>query len=254
MAAAKRCYYDSEMRIAFLLVIAGCLLAPSQGASDTASLSGKVIDITGAGLPGVLAELQWDSDRKQVFYARADSAGVFQFLRLPAGEYSLKLSEPGFNWLTVRVIHVLDGGQVQMSTLQLDIPTGGCYPHAALDSIRFLPSEATTGDLTGVVVAGDGAGDGKGPPVPGADITLICADGPCPKTKTDSAGRFLFGSVAPGNYRVRVQKAGFYDLVEPDFKVKQGIESVYGPVFLESCYHGDCDPDLRPEKPIGLCE
>lgn len=61
-----------------------------------------------------------------------------------------------------------------------------------------------TGSLTGVVT------DPSGASVPRAEVTLIDIERQTVSaTRTDDAGRYLFRSVAPGNYTLQVQATGF---------------------------------------------
>ena len=76
------------------------------------------------------------------------------------------------------------------------------------------PAADQTGRIAGRVTL-----SGTGAPVSGARITLIPTSrptgpiGPPPQAITDADGRFGFGQVAPGTYRVDAQKAG---LAPPD--------------------------------------
>jgi hypothetical protein len=49
-------------------------------------------------------------------------------------------------------------------------------------------------------------------------------------------------------------KAGFYPQEAALYRVEEGIESIYWPIYMERCHLGNCDPKLRPPKPPALCE
>jgi protocatechuate 3,4-dioxygenase beta subunit len=74
----------------------------------------------------------------------------------------------------------------------------------------------TTGGITGRVVA-----DGTNAPIADARVLVFPAGrptgpmGPPPQAITDQDGRFAFGKLAPGEYRLDVQKTGFAPLNEP---------------------------------------
>ena len=95
---------------------------------------------------------------------------------------------------------------------------------------------------------------GNSPPIAGAEVTLICKRKVCPTVKTDSNGEFIFKDLAPGVFAVRVTRTGFYPLDEAVYNVREGMESVYWPLSIERCPHGDCNPRKRPKKPIAICE
>jgi hypothetical protein len=74
----------------------------------------------------------------------------------------------------------------------------------------------TTGRIAGRVTL-----EGVNTPIAGARVTLLSATRPTgpmgmpPQTLTDEDGRFVFARLAPGGYRMQVQKTGFAPLLEP---------------------------------------
>jgi hypothetical protein len=245
------------MRGACSGLIVGCLLTlPSVGQDSTAGLTGKVRDITGAGVSGTQAELLSETASDRRFRTSADSSGVYHFTGLPTDEYTLKLLSPGFKLLTVKSIHILENEQKSLPNLQLEVGSmADCGGHAVLDYIRFLPSGDHFGDLVGSVRIEQTPFVEKSPPIAGADVSLICGtDKVCGRTRTNSDGEFVFKALPQGSLSVRVEYAGFYSLNEPGYTIEDGIESVYWSVYLERCPLGDCDPKLRPKKPPAICE
>src|SRR5438874_5127678 len=86
-------------------------------------------------------------------------------------------------------------------------------------SLSQAADSAATGTLTGRVIT-----DGTNAPVAGAHVMLMPAmrpNGPMgippqwPQTLTGSDGRYTFNKVAPGEYRIDVQKTGFAPLFDP---------------------------------------
>ena len=93
----------------------------------------------------------------------------------------------------------------------------------ALSTSQAAPSvSATTGRIAGRVTI-----EGANTPVAGTRIVLFPTARPTgpmgpmgpmgmpPQTLTDQDGRFVFDKLAPGSYRLDVQKTGFAPLVEP---------------------------------------
>ena len=88
----------------------------------------------------------------------------------------------------------------------------------ALSMIQAAPTTpaATTGRIAGRVTV-----EGANTPIAGARIMLMPGAPPTrpmgmpPQTLSDQDGRFVFDHLAPGSYRVDVQKTGFAPLVEP---------------------------------------
>jgi protocatechuate 3,4-dioxygenase beta subunit len=84
-------------------------------------------------------------------------------------------------------------------------------------SLGQSPSTAdSAGRISGRVTV-----EGPGTPVSGARIMLFPAGpptgpiGPPPQTLTDQDGRFAFDALAPGTYRINVQKTGYAPLLDP---------------------------------------
>jgi hypothetical protein len=205
-------------------------------------------------LARTVADLESERPPISRFQAVADAAGVFRFAGLPAGEYDLRLTQAGFKRLAVKSIHVLDGEQKLLPVLQLAIgEVADCGGHAVLDYIRFLPLEDQVGNLSGTVRVDQVPWVADSPPVVGAEVTLICSTGACGATTTDSNGEFQFRAVPSGDFSVRVTNSGFYPLAEPRYTIKPGLESIYLPIYIERCYLGNCDPKLRPKKPLAIC-
>src|ERR1700722_1625717 len=84
-------------------------------------------------------------------------------------------------------------------------------------SLGQSPSTAdSAGRISGRVTV-----EGPGTPVSGARIMLFPAGpstgpmGPPPQTVTDQEGRFVFGPLAPGAYRINAQKTGYTPILDP---------------------------------------
>jgi hypothetical protein len=187
---------------------------PSVGQDLTASVTGKVQDVTSVVVPGVVAELR--SPGKE-FRTRADSNGVCRFSELPQGEYTLKLQTPGFNTLTIKSIPLSEGEQKSIQVLDLAI--GGMCGNDYIpwpEYYHLLASASRVGNLVGSVAVEPGPTVSRIRPVSGAEVSLICAEGiVCRKTKTDSKGAFVFMGLSPGKFTLHVDRAGFYPATEP---------------------------------------
>ena len=224
--------------------------APAQEA--TASLTGAVVDQTGASIAHAAVELDSSTRKYQV---QADGAGVYRFSNLPAREYTLTFQAMGFKTLAVESIQLAGWEQKRISDIMLDVGeiAAGCgsqYPPA----FRLLAGETAFGGLAGSVIR-----DG-GPPLEGVDVTLVCRTfSACASTRTDSNGRFWFGMLSPGEYGLSLRRVGFYPVAARGyyFRVKAGLESAYGPQDLERCPNGNCDPKLKPPSPpvqVHVCQ
>jgi len=221
------------MRIA----LAAILLMPFS--ASAASVTGTVVDPTGAYVPHAAVEL--DSGTTQ-YKVQADDSGVYQFSNLPAGSYALTIRVPGFRNRTIKSIGLLTGEPKRLPDVQLDIENCGKPPSRDLS---LLPG-VLFGTLSGSV----------DPPAKGVEVTLVCRTfSACSSTATDSSGRFSFEMLSPGVYGLNFRRDGFYpeNATGYEYTVNAGWESVYAPKQLEKCSNGNCDPKLRPQQ-LQLCE
>ena len=86
--------------------------------------------------------------------------------------------------------------------------------------LALQAAPATTGSISGHVLE-----DGSNRPVAGARVMLFpqggrSVAGPPPQSTTDADGAFAFTSLAPGDYRLDVQKTGYvpYGYPQPDVR------------------------------------
>ncbi|MGO9403271.1 MAG: carboxypeptidase regulatory-like domain-containing protein [Terriglobales bacterium] len=80
-----------------ILLLVGLLgaLAPAWGQEVTAAIVGTVTDPSGAAIPGATATAT-DVDRGTVWTAQTNGAGDYNLLRLPVGNYTVKITKEGF--------------------------------------------------------------------------------------------------------------------------------------------------------------
>jgi hypothetical protein len=214
------------MRVAVAL-----LLIPFS--ARAASLTGTVIDQTGAHIPHAAVELASEANNYRV---QADDAGVYQFSNLPAGEYTLTFRVPGFPNRRVMSIGLLEAEQKRIPDVTLDVERCGWL----LRDIVLLHG-TLFGTLSGSV----------DPPAKDVDVTLVCRTfSACSATRTDSNGHFSFETLPAGVYGLNFQRPGFYpeNATEYRYTVNAGWESVYRPMVLEQCPNGSCDPNVRPQR------
>src|SRR3712207_2778511 len=79
-------------------VVLGMVLAPIPAWAQ-ASISGAVVDPSGAVIPGVTVEATSPALIEQVRTATTDGAGLYRITELRPGTYSVTFTLPGFNTL-----------------------------------------------------------------------------------------------------------------------------------------------------------
>lgn len=235
------------------MAIGVCFLARlAMGQEGTASLAGRVEDIRGDGVAGTFADLRAEQEPYQRYQAIADTLGMFRFPALFEGDYTLDLQQSGFRRLIVKGIHVSEGDQKTLPTLRIEVAFMDCSFQAVLDYLRLGGEQ---GSVSGSVRVEHGPYAKNSKPIGRAQVTLICSKNAiCGTTWTNSQGEFLFQNLAPGNYAIRANRPGFYALEAAGYEVREGLESINYPVYLERCPLGNCDARLRPKKPPARCE
>jgi hypothetical protein len=98
--------------IPLLLTVAGLSL-PTLRAQDQAEVSGRVVDQTGAVLPGVSLTLSHETSG-HLFRTTSGETGDFVFPFVPPGTYSLTAELPGFAASKLTGIHLTVGQELQL--------------------------------------------------------------------------------------------------------------------------------------------
>jgi hypothetical protein len=91
------------MRAVFMAIVGATLLAAQD---TTVSLRGEALDRGDRVIQGVDAELRLEDPPQTRFSVRTDDDGKFKFTLLPAGTYTLTLTERRFRTLTLKSIQV----------------------------------------------------------------------------------------------------------------------------------------------------
>jgi hypothetical protein len=74
-----------------------CLCAgrPAWAQQTTAAITGTIVDEGGAAINGATVTVT-DTDRGTVYTAKTDNGGIYNFVRVPIGNYQVKAEAPGF--------------------------------------------------------------------------------------------------------------------------------------------------------------
>jgi hypothetical protein len=135
------------------------------GQSTSGSVTGSVVDSTGAEIPGakvVLANPVSGYTRTVV----ADASGQFQFLNLPFNPYSVTVSNAGFQSFSKAVqvnssiavplkitLQVATSNQTVLVTAPVDLMDNDSTPHTDIDRsmMDHLPLESASSELSSIV-------------------------------------------------------------------------------------------------------
>lgn len=224
------------------------------GSCFAGSLSVKLVDATGASIPGMFVFLQSESDASRRSRGWTDNDGAYKFLDLPAGNFRLEVISTTFSNKSIRVVELPAEEDRVLSSIELQVGLfSGCDSQMLhLQDGSILASTADTGDLAGTFV------NKKDKPIANVVVELSCGDDQiCGQARTNSKGEFLFRGLKPGYYSVIAKGARHYPLTKAGFVVRAGLRLTYGSIELESCVRGDCDPAHKPKdlKFLGpICE
>jgi|HubBroStandDraft_4_1064222.scaffolds.fasta_scaffold257809_2 hypothetical protein len=137
------------MRALCTVAMCASLLASRSVAQEgTASLAGKVVDITGAGVSGTVADLRSEQSPPQKYRAVADDSGVYRFPAVFGGAYTLELQQLGFRRLILKQIYVAEGEQKVLPTLRMDVGMA-CSPHPVVEYLRLEAPRGSSWDHQG---------------------------------------------------------------------------------------------------------
>jgi hypothetical protein len=110
-----------------------------------------VRDPSGAAIPGANVELRQDQHPLTIFTIQSGREGEFKFTALPSGTYTLRITTPGFRWLTVRSVQIEPREGKVLPGLRLDAG-GDDLRGPAVDQLQLLPNASNRGNLSGRVI------------------------------------------------------------------------------------------------------
>ena len=79
-----------------MFLICLCVGRPALGQQTTAAITGTVVDEGGAAINGATVTVT-DTDRGTTYTAKTNDAGIYNFVRVPIGNYQVKTEAPAFN-------------------------------------------------------------------------------------------------------------------------------------------------------------
>jgi hypothetical protein len=154
-----------RVRVLFLAVLLLAVCASRTSAQTvSANLSGFVNDPTGAVVPGanIVLTNQASKDKRS---AVSNSSGFFSFIAVPAGTYSVQVSQTGFGTFTEKNIELHPSDERTLTDIKLKIGT--------VETSITVNSAASAIDTTGEKSALITAEAIKRLPVEGRDVTEL---------------------------------------------------------------------------------
>jgi hypothetical protein len=221
---------------------------PRIRAQDSSSLTGTVVDATGAVIQNAAVVLKQAG--QQTRRTLADRAGSFTFSMRP-GEYVLEVSSPGFATSTLGIT-VSGGESIAPLTIRLDVgPVGSCgNDDLELPEFSYEPLRSDRGEITGATV------NIHGESLKGVAVTISLPDGrhSGARTTTDEWGKFTVTGLGPGVYSLTASMPLHIDFVVKAIRVSPGQRTRINPALpLDDCPEGvACQPANKLRIPICL--
>lgn len=136
----------SLLTVVTLMGLLICLPAPvlqSQTLASTATLSGSVLDPTGAHVPNAEVKLS-SADKGITRTFKTDSQGNFSFALLPAGTYALQIEAQGFRTFKQQGI-ALEVGQAASQVVTLTVGTSAEVVEVTAQDVLMQTESANVG-------------------------------------------------------------------------------------------------------------
>jgi hypothetical protein len=195
---------------------AGEILTPA----DSASLHGVVILPSGAPIPNASITVEGPGGGQA---ATTNERGEYSITGLAAGEYSVKVSAPGYESFEVHVS--LGGSQNQQVSAVLMplpkpaepapvvVPPAGTEPAAPPPAQTAAPATVVAPPLSVTAQKGKSAlygvvTDQSGAVIPNASATVTGPAGPVTVT-VNARGQYMLNGLPPGQYKLKVSAQGF---------------------------------------------
>jgi hypothetical protein len=141
-------YGKSVVRVALLLV---CLLSLVAGARAQfrAGIQGTVVDTQGAAVDGATVTLS-NKDTGKVQATTSDANGVYNFLSLAPGNYSLTAEKPGFK---KKVLDQVNVAGEQTESVDISLEVGDTTQSVTVNGDATPPIDTETGQISGTLDA-----------------------------------------------------------------------------------------------------
>jgi hypothetical protein len=114
---------------------------------DSSSLSGSIIDPSGAAVPGAKLTL-FDSGKRVTRYALTNDAGLYSFDALVAGDYTLLVAKEGFRDQRVELIR-LTARDTRNLRLQLEVVAASGTSITVTEQLEGVSTDISTGSAMG---------------------------------------------------------------------------------------------------------
>jgi Carboxypeptidase regulatory-like domain len=180
---------DLKSGTSLLILILTLLFLWTQAGAQTASVKGKVKELKGNALDGVLVRATNQKNKDLKYESNSDNKGEFVITGLPAGEYSFAFEKKNYKKFTTRKIQIAAGETLNLNRV-----------------IELTKESVPYALIRGAVLYGTGYS------LPGASVLIERIDGKKFKQETISleAGEFAFRLKAePAKYRITASNRGF---------------------------------------------
>lgn len=138
-------------QLTLFCVLIGC--AATMGQVLKGSISGTAVDPNGAVIPGATVKAT-DSNTGAELRATTDGSGNFRFNLIPAGDYKIEISAPGFQTVVQNGVAVIAGRDSNLSLIKLTVGEASTTVEVTAESSLIEPTQSqVTNTFSGSVLA-----------------------------------------------------------------------------------------------------
>ena len=245
--------------VRFVLVLFA--VVPSGMAQDrTGEIRGSVITQGQRAVAQANVEAREQTGRTSAYFATTTPDGFYVLKDLSPGVYNLRMTASGFFSTELRDMQ-LAGNPVTIPAVPVEIgiprpfrPAGhaelldfvACAADRRPDFYR-LTAATESGAVGGVILSDEGR------PVENTTVTLYGkGSGQIGSQRTNASGAFQFLGlhIQSEEYWLSIEREGFFAEEQRHLLVMPGLESVYSPIWMESCSLGHCQAHLKTIRVI----
>lgn len=246
--------------VRFMLVLFA--VVPSGMAQDRAGeIRGSVITYGQRAVAEANVEAREQTGRTSAHRATTTPDGFYVLKHLSPGVYNLRITASGFstevrdvqlagNPVTIPKVPVEIGMDVIHLGEIVDFAACPADPADRHPDFYRLTTATESGAVGGVILSDEGG------PVENTTVTLYRkGSGRIGSQRTNASGAFQFVGlhIQSEEYWLSIEREGFFTEEQQHLLAMPGLESVYSPIWMESCSLGHCQAHLKTIPVIGPC-
>jgi len=182
---------------AIALAGALCGQVKSGVASESASVSGRILDRVETGIPNSTVRLVVLGSSAVFAETKTDNQGRFRFAAVPPNKYGIQIAASGFRatrkTLEIEAGKDLEIGNIVLQEINQPEPLAEVTPDVAMSAVTGRVSDVAGGSIANGIVT----------------LRNVSYPRQMVSVKTDGSGLFTLTGVPPGRYELSIDASGF---------------------------------------------